>query len=155
MRVLIAYASRNGYASEIAKVIGDELALIGVQSAVHEADEVDDLEGYGAVVLGSSVFTFGWEKPAMRFARRHAENLKQKHVWLFSSVAQDFPQDREESQIRGATKVASMVTVRGHRTFVQGSVGRMGPGPVLGNLAQVRDWIQEIGPELKDVRFLQ
>ena len=155
MRVLIAYASRNGSASEIAKFIGDELALIGVQSAVQEADDVDDIEGFGAVVLGSSVFTFGWEKQAMRFVRRHADNLKDKHVWLFSSMTEDMVPELEGSRIRGASKVASLVTVRGHRKFVQGQqipgAGNI-TGGASGNMTQVREWIQEIGPELKIVR---
>lgn len=156
MRVLIAYASRKGSASEIAKVIGDELALIGIQSAVHEADDVDDIEGFGAVVLGSSVFTFGWEKQAMRFARRHVDHLKDKHVWLFSSMTEDIAPEREGSQIRGASKVASMVAIKGHRMFIQGqqdSSGITGQLGAVGNMTQVRDWIQEIGPELKVVQY--
>jgi menaquinone-dependent protoporphyrinogen oxidase len=55
MRILVTAASRQGSTRGIAEVIGAELANRGLEVTVAPVDEVATMDGYGAVVLGSSI----------------------------------------------------------------------------------------------------
>jgi menaquinone-dependent protoporphyrinogen oxidase len=85
MRVLITAATRHDATREIAEAIGAGLAERGLDSESRPIDEVTDLSGYDAVVLGSAVYMGRWLKPARQFAERNAGALAAVPVWLFSS----------------------------------------------------------------------
>jgi menaquinone-dependent protoporphyrinogen oxidase len=55
MTVLVAYASKHGSTEGIAHAIADRLRELGEPVEVGSVDEVGDLEGFRAVVLGSAV----------------------------------------------------------------------------------------------------
>ena len=85
MRVLVASASKHGSTTEIARAIGTALLLRMVDADVRTVESVVTIEGYDAVVLGSGVYMGHWLEPAKRFIEQHAEELRQRPVWLFSS----------------------------------------------------------------------
>ena len=56
-----------------------------MDATVAAPDEIVDVAGYDAVVLGSAIYAGHWLEPATAFARRFAPTLSQRPVWLFSS----------------------------------------------------------------------
>jgi menaquinone-dependent protoporphyrinogen oxidase len=85
MNVLVTAASRQGATYEIAESIARVLRERGFDSTVSRAEEVDDVKGYDAVVIGSAIYTGHWLEPANDFSHRFAHELAQRPVWLFSS----------------------------------------------------------------------
>ena len=85
MNALVAVASRHGSTEGIAEAIAEELRAAGIDTDLREADEVLDLEGYTAVVLGSAVYLGNWLPEARWVVERHRERLATVPVWLFSS----------------------------------------------------------------------
>lgn len=85
MDVLVAYASRHGATAGIAQRIAETLTARGHQARAVEVEQVEDLAGAEAVVLGAAAYMFHWLKQALHFAERHADELRQRPLWLFSS----------------------------------------------------------------------
>lgn len=156
-RVLVAYASKNGSTAEIAEAIGRELRLMGMDEHVLPVEQVEDVVPYDAVILGSAVYAWSWEKKAIRFAQENAEILRKKPVWLFSSGPLDWSAAEGETRpVRSARKVASLIAARTHITF-----GGKLPADTKGHLAkyakkeasrgdfrdfnQIRQWTDEVG----------
>src|ERR671919_158503 len=50
-------ASKHGSTAEIGEAIGEVLTGAGHEASVVPPEEIHDLEGYAAVVLGSAVYT--------------------------------------------------------------------------------------------------
>jgi menaquinone-dependent protoporphyrinogen oxidase len=48
-------------------------------------NQVKDLDPYGAVVLGSAVYTFRWRREASRFLKANTGKLAERPLWTFSS----------------------------------------------------------------------
>ena len=85
MTVLVAYASKHGATEGIATFIADRLREAGTAVEARKAEEVTDVTGVEAVVLGSAVYAGNWMKEATGFAQTHAPALAGVPVWLFSS----------------------------------------------------------------------
>lgn len=85
MRVLVTAASKHGGTAEIADWIGERLTRDGIAVTVVEPAEVESLQGFDAVVLGSGVYAGHWLQDARRFVDRHVRALTARPVWLFSS----------------------------------------------------------------------
>ena len=85
MNVLVAYATRHGATAGIAEQIATTLCEEGIQAEARPVEDVTDLEGYDAVVLGGAAYMFHWLKAARTFAHEHGAALRQLPVWLFSS----------------------------------------------------------------------
>jgi menaquinone-dependent protoporphyrinogen oxidase len=85
MRVLVTVASRHGGTREIGTTVADVLRAAGHDVAEVDPDEVDAVDGYDAVVLGSAVYV-GRLAAALRelVDRLHAQ-LAARPVWLFWS----------------------------------------------------------------------
>jgi Flavodoxin domain len=60
MRVLVTAATKYGATGEIARAIGEVLAEHGLDPAAVPPQQVDRLDGYDAVVLGSAVYAGHW-----------------------------------------------------------------------------------------------
>ena len=118
IRVLVAYASKHGSTREIAAAIAATLRDAGLEADPLAAGEVRDLAGYGAVVLGSGLYSATWLRDANRFVRHHRATLATLPVWLFSSGPLDRSADLEEIPMTAhvAASTAGLV-IRGHRTF--------------------------------------
>jgi len=87
MRLLVTAASRHGSTAEIATELGKALrgALPGVGVDVVPPTRVGDLADYDAVIVGSAVYFGRWLSEARWQVTAHAEELRQRPVWLFSS----------------------------------------------------------------------
>jgi menaquinone-dependent protoporphyrinogen oxidase len=85
MTVLVSVASKHGATAEIGARIAQELERAGVAAVVVPPEQVTSLEGFDAVVLGSGIYAGRWLEPARRLVERHADGLKARPVWLFSS----------------------------------------------------------------------
>lgn len=85
MKVLVAFASKHGSTREVAQAIADELRAQGVETDLHEASNVGEIAGYDGVILGSAVYMGRWLEQARELVARHAVELAERPVWLFSS----------------------------------------------------------------------
>jgi menaquinone-dependent protoporphyrinogen oxidase len=85
MKVLVAYASRHGATAGIAERIGAGLRTSGLSADVSPVNDVGDVSGYDAFVIGSAAYMYHWLKEATLFVRRHRALLVERPVWLFSS----------------------------------------------------------------------
>jgi menaquinone-dependent protoporphyrinogen oxidase len=84
-RTLVTAASRHEATMEIATEICAELRRRGLRADARPIEEVSDLEGYSAVVLGSAIYAGRWLAPALAFVDLHREQLAARPLWLFSS----------------------------------------------------------------------
>jgi menaquinone-dependent protoporphyrinogen oxidase len=85
MTVLVAYASRHGATAGIADRIAATLRAAGVPAESRPVNDVRDIAGYDAFVIGGSAYMFHWLKDATAFVKRHRAALAEHPVWLFSS----------------------------------------------------------------------
>jgi menaquinone-dependent protoporphyrinogen oxidase len=83
-RILIAYASRLGSTREIAQVIGKVLARRGIGVEVRPVEEVEHLEGYQAVMVGSPIREGQWLPEARDFVQTHRDALRQLPLVYFA-----------------------------------------------------------------------
>jgi menaquinone-dependent protoporphyrinogen oxidase len=84
-KVLVAYASKSGSTAEIAKRITRVLEGEGHKVQLLDAGEVDQIDEFDAVVLGSAVYAGQWRKSAVELMLSHESSLSGIPVWLFSS----------------------------------------------------------------------
>lgn len=85
IHVLVATASRHGATAEIGEALAAGLRARELAARARPIEEVKDLDGCDAIVLGSAVYMGRWLKPARRFVRARADELAARPVWLFSS----------------------------------------------------------------------
>jgi len=83
--VLVAYASRHGATHEIAEWIAGALEPDGLTVLLRHADEVGDLEGIDAVVIGGPIYVGRVLIPIPSFFCRHRTALGTMPVALFLS----------------------------------------------------------------------
>ena len=122
MKVLVSYASKHGSTAEIAQRLGGWLGAAlaasdpGSEVDVRAAEEVDDLAGYDAVVLGSAIYAGHWLEPATHLVETHGGILSSVPVWVFSSgPVGDPPEPHEEpAEVEG---VLMSIGPRDHRLF--------------------------------------
>jgi menaquinone-dependent protoporphyrinogen oxidase len=144
--VLVAYATKHASTAEIAERIAAAMRETGRAAEARPASEVDDLSGYGAVVLGSAVYAKLWQRDARTFARRHAGELKDMPVWLFSSGPFGAPEDHPTAPAPPvADKLVKQLGAHGHVMFG----GRVPPDP--GNFIE-RAMLKNTPPEQRDAR---
>ncbi|WP_418955596.1 flavodoxin domain-containing protein [Streptomyces tritici] len=159
-RVLVAYGSKHGATAGIADEIGRTLRADGFDADVLPADTVSDVSGYDGVVLGGALYAGRWNGKARRCARRNAEELRHRPVWLFSSGPVD--SSAEQGEIPPAPGVARRMKklgAREHMTFggavtaetpgrIARSLVRHGKGGDFRNPARIQEWAHHIGTEL-------
>jgi menaquinone-dependent protoporphyrinogen oxidase len=116
MRVLVTAATRYGATAEIAQAIAETLGEHGLEAAVLPLEQVEGVDGYDAVVVGSAVYAGHWLKPARELVERHAGALAGQPVWLFSSGPVGDPPKPEEDPVDVADLLAA-TGAREHRVF--------------------------------------
>ena len=161
MKVLVTAASRHGATDEIAEAIGAALGEASVEADVRPVADVDSVEPYDAVVLGSAVYVGKWLDEAKAFANEHREALRARRVWLFSSGPLGEPPKPDEEPIDAAPMMET-TGARGHRIF-SGQLAKdrlsFGERAVVGlvrapygdyrNWPAIRAWAQEIAEQLR------
>jgi menaquinone-dependent protoporphyrinogen oxidase len=85
MTALVTAASKHGATLEIAGTIARVLEESGIDAEFVELDEVGDLGGYDAYVVGSAIYLGNWLKEARRFIDANAGQLARRPTWLFAS----------------------------------------------------------------------
>jgi menaquinone-dependent protoporphyrinogen oxidase len=163
MTVLVAYASKRGSTAEIAETVAATLRREGLGVCLERAEDVESLEGYGAVVVGSAVYMKRWRGDARHFVKKHRKALRQMPFWVFSSgpvgdPSKDNPEWTEPPKI--VEKVEEMGT-RGHavfggclpaepKTFMERAMVEGTPREYRDrrDWAEIRDWAHRIAAEL-------
>lgn len=108
--ILVACASRHGGTTAIAERISGTLRGRGLDVTLLPASDVDDVERYGAFVIGSAIYAGHWRRPAYRVVRLVAALPDRRPVWLFHSGplggdAQGEPQGLPRNVRRKALRV--------------------------------------------------
>jgi menaquinone-dependent protoporphyrinogen oxidase len=116
MRVLVTAATKYGATAEIAQAIAEVLGEHGLEATVLPPEQVEGVDGYDAVVVGSAVYAGHWLKPARELVERHAGDLASRPVWLFSSGPVGDPPKPEEDPVDVGETLAA-TKAREHRVF--------------------------------------
>lgn len=117
MRVLVAVATQHGATREIADLIGATLAERRLDTDIREVEEVSDLSGYDAVVIGSAVYVGNWLKPAREFVEHHDAELAARPTWMFSSGPIGDPPKPDAASAVKVDDLVERVGAREHRLF--------------------------------------
>ena len=135
MKVLVAASSRHGATGEIADEIARALAERGLDVRVASLDDVTDVSGFDAFVLGSAVYVGRWLGPARAFVAEHAGELAARPTWLFSSGPIGDPPKPDGDAAVNVDGLVEATGALGHRLFT-GRLDRSRLG--LGERAVVR-----------------
>jgi menaquinone-dependent protoporphyrinogen oxidase len=82
-KVLISYASQCGSTGEVAQAVGDVLCATGAAVDVRRAEDVTDVSGYRAVIVGSAVYMRRLMPEAVAFVEENRQALSQVPVAYF------------------------------------------------------------------------
>jgi menaquinone-dependent protoporphyrinogen oxidase len=158
MSVVVTYVSAYGSTKGIAKEISDRLSKAGLPTDCRPIDEIEAIDTYDAVVLGSAIHNRGWLPQAAAFVRAHTADLASRPVWLFSvssvgdtssffgpRVARLMRRMRKEpSEIAGYRQT---IRPRDHRNFAGaidrahwGLAGHLFLKALRGSYGDHRDW---------------
>src|SRR4051812_11266359 len=116
-KVLVATASRHGATAEIGESIAVLLRGYGLEVDVRRMEDVDTLYPYDAFVLGSAVYMGSWLRTAHRFVDEHAELIRSRPTWLFSSGPIGRPPHEAPSESFDADELVQETNARGHQLF--------------------------------------
>lgn len=83
-KILITYASRAGSTAEVAEAIGSTLRQDRLNVEILPLEDVKDLSGYRAVIIGSPIRKSEWLPEARRFIQAHRAVLTGKPVATFT-----------------------------------------------------------------------
>jgi menaquinone-dependent protoporphyrinogen oxidase len=126
VRVLVAAASRHESTVEVAAQIERVLSAAGHDVARRRAEDVADIGGYDAAVVGSAIYFGRWMRPAFDLVERHREALARLPLWLFSvgALVDDAPGADPPPLVADLVRRTG---ARGHRSF-RGALdaGRLG-----------------------------
>jgi menaquinone-dependent protoporphyrinogen oxidase len=117
MKVLVCAASKHGATAQIGEALAKALCDNGVPAEVRAPEQVTDLQGYDALVLGSGVYMGRWLPDGRRLVERISGQLNGRPVWLFSSGPIG---DRSREDTRppvNATAIIAATAAREHRVF--------------------------------------
>ena len=117
MTILVTAATKHGSTAEIAEAIGRALEAAGHAVTVETVDRVTSLEPFEAVILGSGVYIGHWLGPARAFARAHAEDLRARPTWLFSSGPIGAPPLPKAEDAVDVDELVQQTGAREHRLF--------------------------------------
>ncbi len=122
MKILVLSSSPHGSTEEIATVVCEELAKAGLEVDHRHPEEVESLEGYTAVVIGSAVHMTAWTDEAVAFTRRFSQQLEKLPVFAFSVGLSGLPKGKVSDPYRVGPVLLS-IDPEDHVTFA----GRLDP----------------------------
>ena len=126
------------------------------------------LNRLAAVIVGSAMYMFHWQRDALSLIKRHEAELRQRPTWLFSSgPTGGSPQaDATLDEVRRSptdypplgtvAELAERIGARGHATFpgrieegVGGIFSRWVPKGDWRDFDAIRDWADAIAADLE------
>ena len=116
LKIRLAVSSRHGSTWESGEAVAEVLRGSGFQVDLADPEDVEGVEGYDAVVLGSSVYVGRWAAGARAMAERFAPALSAMPLWLFSSGPVGNPPAPSE-EIEEAADLGRRLGARTHTTF--------------------------------------
>jgi len=96
-RILVTYATRFGSTTEIAKAIAAILRREGLWVEVRALEDVEEIDPYRTVILGSAIRDGKWLPEALDFLQVHHAALSQMPVAYFTvcmTLREDTPENR-------------------------------------------------------------
>ena len=134
MKVLITAGSKHGSTAEIGDAIATVMRKHGLEVTIRPPSAFTSITGYDAFVIGSAVYAGRWREEVKEFVDRHALELRDHDVWLFSSGPLGDPLKPEDDPI-DAVAMMEKTGAREHRVFA----GNLDKGKLgLGERAVVR-----------------
>jgi menaquinone-dependent protoporphyrinogen oxidase len=115
-KVLVSAGSKHGSTTEIAWRIAKTLNAHGCDVTTAPPEEIGEVEGFDAVVLGSAVYAGHWTQESKALADKISERDDNPAVWLFSSGPVGDPPKPDEDPV-DVSEVMASTSAREHRLF--------------------------------------
>lgn len=122
MTLLLTTSSRHGSTDEVGEAIAQRLRSAGLEVEQSHPEDVSDVAGYDAFVLGSAIYMTQWTPEAEDFIRRFRSELHDRPVWAYSVGLSGIPAG-EGSDPQRIGPVLLDIDPRDHVTFA----GRFDP----------------------------
>lgn len=161
--ILVAYASGSGSTAEVASVIGEVLKQgdTAVSITVKNVKDVETVDGYTAVVLGSSIRAGRWLPEALDFLAEQSPSLAKRPVAYFTTCLTMVNDDNNSRRIvlrymQPVLRLAPQITPVGLGLFA-GSLDPdrqlitthgMGPQGDFRDWKTIRAWASRVRPAL-------
>lgn len=116
MKILLAVASKHGSTEQVAEVIAKVLGERGHEVTLSDPAQVESLDGYEAVVLGSAVYMTAWMDSAREFAKRFAHQITELPLWAFSVGLSGVPRGNAQDPARVGPMLLQIQPID-YRTF--------------------------------------
>jgi menaquinone-dependent protoporphyrinogen oxidase len=100
MRILVTYATKHGSTEEVAEAVAERLREAGLHAHLVPAAEVEDLDGYDGVVLGTALYMGRVHHDARHMLKRFHRGLATMPVAVYAMG----PQTLKESDVAGSRK---------------------------------------------------
>lgn len=162
MKVLVTASSRHGATAEIAEAIAKEIERAGFEIDLISPGDVESLDGYDAIVLGSAVYMTQWTESARAFISRFSSQLRDLPVWAFSCGLAGVP-NGEAQDPRRVGPALLQINAIDHQTFKgrlefsnlglrERSIARLGSAPEgdYREWDKIRAWSNQIVKDLKE-----
>ena len=162
MKVLITASSRHGATAEIAEAIAKEVRRGGFEVELKPPGDVETLEGYDAVIVGSAVYMTQWTESARALISRFSKELRELPVWAFSCGLAGVPSGDVQDPRRVGPALLQLNAID-HQTFKgrleftnlnlrERSIARMGSAPEgdYREWDKIRAWANQIVQDLKE-----
>jgi menaquinone-dependent protoporphyrinogen oxidase len=99
-KILVAYATKSGATVDVAQTIGKSLAGKGAAVDVRPIKSVTNLDGYRAVIVGSSIRMGQWLPEAVEFVKKNQARLSQLPTAFFTVHLLHLDDSEESRTIR-------------------------------------------------------
>lgn len=100
-KILVAYGTAAGSTGEVAEAVGEEMRQAGAEVDVRAVEDVRNLDGYDAVVLGSAVRAFRLLPKTKKFLRKQKKQLREIPVAYFVvclTMSKETPENIEKAK---------------------------------------------------------
>jgi menaquinone-dependent protoporphyrinogen oxidase len=118
MRILVTYGSMRGGTQGLAETVAEDLRAEGFDVDLLPPRQIRRLDGYDAVIVGGALYVSRWHRASRRFVTRHADEIRQRPAYFFSSGPLDDSASRGDiPPVKGVQELMAKTGVRAHVTF--------------------------------------